>query len=111
MGLLKDWADRWLHHRTAETGNLPVSEDNENQRMSAVATDEGVLLFSDSVKGMKARTTYLQHLADGFFNFSKKVETLKLYEIEIPMRQMVELADNCIEKLRKECNLLEMSVG
>lgn len=61
MGLLKDWADRWLHHRTAEAGNLPVSTDNENQRMSAVATDEGVLLFSDSVKGMKARTTYLQH--------------------------------------------------
>lgn len=101
MGLLKDWADRWLHHRTAEAGNLPVSADNENQRMSAVATDEGVLLFSDGVKGMKARTTYLQHLADGFFNFSKKVETLKLYEIEIPMRQMVELADNCIDKLSK----------
>ena len=101
MGLLKDWADRWLHHRTAETGNLPVSADSENQRMSAVATDEGVLLFSDSVKGMKARTTYLQHLADSFFNFSKKVETLKLYEIEIPMRQMVELADNCIDKLSK----------
>lgn len=69
--------------------------------MSAVATDEGVLLFSDSVKGMKERTTYLQYLADGFFNFSKKVETLKLYEIEIPMRQMVELADNCIDKLSK----------
>ena len=80
---------------------MPVSADNENQRMSAVATDEGVLLFSDSVKGMKARSTYLQHLADGFFNFSKKVETLKLYEIEIPMRQMVKLADNCIDKLSK----------
>lgn len=101
MGLLKDWADRWLHHRTAEAGTLPVSADNENQRMSAVATDEGVLLFSDSVKGMKERTTYLQYLADGFFNFSKKVKTLKLYEIEIPMRQMVELADNCIDKLSK----------
>ena len=101
MGLLKDWADRWLHHRTAEAGTFPVSADNENQRMSAVATDEGVLLFSDSVKGMKERTTYLQYLADGFFNFSKKVKTLKLYEIEIPMRQMVELADNCIDKLSK----------
>ena len=43
----------------------------------------------------------LQYLADGFFNFSKKVKTLKLYEIEIPMRQMVELADNCIDKLSK----------
>lgn len=55
--------------------------------MFAAATDEGVLFFSDTPKGLKARNTYLQHLADGFFNFTKTVETLKLYEIEIPMRQ------------------------
>lgn len=66
-----------------------------------MATDEGVLFFSDSEKGMKARNSYLQHLADGFFNFSKGTETLKLYEIEIPSRQVTELADNCIDKLVK----------
>lgn len=101
MGLLKDWADRWLRYRTTEAGNLLVSADNKNQRMSAVATDEGVLFFSDSVKGVKARTTYLQYLADDFFNMTKGTETLKLYEIEIPMRSMAELADNCIDKLSK----------
>lgn len=38
----------------------------EKGRVYAVATDEGVLFFSDSEKGMKVRNSYLQHLADGF---------------------------------------------
>ena len=51
MGVLKDWADRWLHHRTVEAGNLPVSADNKNQRMSAVATDKNTLFFPGCKKG------------------------------------------------------------
>lgn len=105
MGLLKDWAARWLSGLpgggpTNPTG-VSVTADDEKKRIYAAATDEGVLFFSDSPKGMKARNTYLQHLADSFFNFSKKTETLKLYEIEIPIRPMAELADNCIDKLSK----------
>lgn len=90
----------FIRHNEAEgwnNGKLP----GEKKRMYAVATDEGVLFFSDSEKGMKARNSYLQHLADGFFNFSKGTETLKLYEIETPCRQVTELADNCIDKLVK----------
>lgn len=105
MGLLKDWAVRWLSglpgRGTTEQAGVSVTADDEKKRMYAAATDEGVLFFSDSPKGIKARNTYLQYLADGFFNFSKKAETLKLYEIEIPMRPMAELADNCIDKLSK----------
>lgn len=84
-----------------EQASVSVTTDDEKKRMYAAATDEGVLFFSDSPKGMKARNTYLQYLADGFFNFSKKAETLKLYEIEIPIRPMAELADNGIDKLSK----------
>lgn len=51
----------------------------EKGRVYAVATDEGVLFFSDSEKGMKVRNSYLQHLADGFFNMAKGTETLKMY--------------------------------
>lgn len=90
----------FIRHNETEgwnSGKLP----GEKKRMYAVATDEGVLFFSDSEKGMKARSSYLQHLADGFFNFSKGTETLKLYEIETPCRQVTELADNCIDKLVK----------
>lgn len=73
----------------------------EKGRVYAVATDEGVLFFSDSEKGMKVRNSYLQHLADGFFNMAKGTETLKMYEMETPSRQVAELADNCIDKLAK----------
>ncbi|WP_346998877.1 DUF6047 family protein [Bacteroides cellulosilyticus] len=105
MGLLKDWAPRWLSflpgRGTTEQAGVSVTADDEKKRMYAAATDEGVLFFSDSPKGIKARNTYLQYLADGFFHMTKGAETLKLYEIEIPMRPMAELADNCIDKLSK----------
>ena len=70
-------------------------------RVYAVATEEGVMLFSDSQKGMKARNSYLQHLADGFFNLTKVPETLRIYEMDLPVKRVAELADNCIEKLSK----------
>lgn len=70
-------------------------------RVYAVATEEGVMLFSDTPKGMKARNSYLQHLADGFFNVTKVPETLRIYEIDLPTKRVAEQADNCIEKLSK----------
>ena len=90
----------FIRHNETEGWNNGKSA-KEKKRVYAVATDEGVLFFSDSEKGMKARNSYLQYLADGFFNFSKGTETLKLYEIEMPSRQVTELADNCIDKLVK----------
>lgn len=88
---------RYNEIESRNSGKLPGGK----KRVYAVATDEGVLFFSDSEKGMKARNSYLQYLADGFFNFSKGTETLKLYEIETPSRQVTELADNYIDKLVK----------
>lgn len=70
-------------------------------RVYAVATEEGVMLFSDTPKGMKARNSYLQHLADGFFNVTKVPETLRIYEIDLPTKRVAEQVDNCIEKLSK----------
>lgn len=70
-------------------------------RVYAVVTEEGVMLFSDTPKGMKARNSYLQHLADGFFNVAKIPETLRIYEIDLPTKRVAGLADNCIEKLSK----------
>lgn len=90
----------FIRHNEAEGWNNERLS-GEKQRVYAVATDEGVLFFSDGEKGMKARNSYLQHLANGFFNMTKGAETLKLYEIETPSRQVAELADNCIDKLAK----------
>ena len=93
----KQYREFIRHNEAAGRNNV----SDEGKRVYAVATDEGVLFFSDSGKGMKTRNSYLQHLADSFFNFSKGVETLKLYEMEIPSRQVMELADNSIDKLAK----------
>lgn len=90
----------FIRHNEAEGWNNEKLS-GEKWRVYAVATDEGVLFFSDNEKGMKARNSYLQYLADGFFNMTKGAETLKLYEIETPSRQVAELADNCIDKLAK----------
>ena len=90
----------FIRHNEAEGWNNEKLS-GEKWRVYAVATDEGVLFFSDNEKGMKARNSYLQYLADGFFNMTKGVETLRLYEIETPSRQVAELADNCIDKLAK----------
>lgn len=83
--------------RKATAADAPGMEN----RVYAVATEEGVMLFSDTSKGMKARNSYLQHLADGFFNMAKVPETLRIYELELPTKRVAELADNCIEKLSK----------
>ncbi|WP_270411492.1 DUF6047 family protein [Bacteroides eggerthii] len=83
--------------RKATAADAPGMEN----RVYAVATEEGVMLFSDTPKGMKARNSYLQHLADGFFNMAKVPETLRIYELELPTKRVAELADNCIEKLSK----------
>ena len=100
MSILND-----IWNRIAQRPNrqeVPATEaaGTEN-RVYAVATEEGVMLFSDTPKGMKARNSYLQHLADGFFNVAKVPETLRIYEMDLPTKRVAELADNCIEKLSK----------
>ena len=100
MSILND-----IWNRIAQRPNrqeVPTTEaaGTEN-RVYAVATEEGVMLFSDTPKGMKARNSYLQHLADGFFSVAKVPETLRIYEMDLPTKRVAELADNCIEKLSK----------
>lgn len=78
----------------------PDASKHDN-RVFAIATEAGVLLFSNTPKGKKAQGSYLQSLADSFFNLTKIQETLRIYEIDLPTRRMAELADNCIDKLSK----------
>lgn len=78
----------------------PDASKHDN-RVFAIATEAGVLLFSNTPKGKKAQGSYLQSLADSFFNLTKIQETLRIYEIDLPTKRMAELADNCIDKLSK----------
>jgi hypothetical protein len=78
----------------------PDASKHDN-RVFAIATEAGVLLFSNTPKGKKAQGSYLQSLADSFFNLTKTQETLRIYEMDLPTKRVAELADNCIDKLSK----------
>lgn len=69
------------------------------RKIYGVATDSGVLLFSNTRKGQKARTTYLQYLADRYFEMPGR--TVRLYELTDPQKDIVTEADRCVVKLDK----------
>ena len=100
MSILNDIWNRIAQKPDRRKAAVTETSGTEN-RVYAVVTEEGVMLFSDTPKGMKARNSYLQHLADGFFNVTKVPETLRIYEIDLPIKRVAGLADNCIEKLSK----------
>ena len=100
MSILNDIWNRIARKPDKRKVAVTETPGTEN-RVYAVATEEGVMLFSNTPKGMKARNSYLQHLADGFFNVTKVPETLRIYEMDLPTKQVAELADNCIDKLSK----------
>ena len=100
MSILNDIWNRLARKPDKRKVTATEAPGTEN-RVYAVATEEGVMLFSNTPKGMKARNSYLQHLADGFFNVTKVPETLRIYEMDLPTKRVAELADNCIEKLSK----------
>lgn len=100
MSILNDIWNRVIRKTDRQKVTATDALKTKN-RVYAVATEEGVMLFSDTPKGTKARNSYLQHLADGFFNVAKVPETLRIYEIDLPTKGVAELADNCIEKLSK----------
>lgn len=103
MSILKRILSRFKRNNTEKSGGLFDRTDvpKSENRVYAIATEAGVLLFSDTPKGNKALGSYLQNLADGFFNLTKVPETLRMYEIELPTKRVAELADNCIDKLSK----------
>ena len=100
MSILNDIWNRIARKPDRRKAAATETSGTEN-RVYAVVTEEGVMLFSDTPKGMKARNSYLQHLADGFFNVTKVPETLRIYEIDLPTKRVAGMADNCIEKLSK----------
>lgn len=103
MSILNKILSLIKRNKAEESGGLfdRTEKDKPDNRIYAIATEAGILLFSDTLKGIKARGSYLQNLADGFFNLTKVPETLRIYEIDLPTKRVAELADNCIDKLSK----------
>jgi len=103
MSILERILSRFKRNKVKEFGDFfnRTETSKSDNRVYAIATEAGILLFSDTPKGIKARSSYLQHLADGFFNLTKVPETLRVYEVDLPTKRVAELADNCIDKLSK----------
>ena len=90
MSILNDIWNRIARKPDRRKAAVTETSGTKN-RVYAVVTEEGVILFSDTPKGMKARNSYLQHLADGFFNVTKVPETLRIYEIDLPTKRVAGL--------------------
>lgn len=103
MSILNKILSLIKRNKAEESGGLfdRTEKDKPDNRIYAIATEAGILLFSDTLKGIRARGSYLQNLADSFFNLTKVPETLRIYEIDLPTKRVAELADNCIDKLSK----------
>lgn len=80
-------------------------------RITGVETAQGVLLFSETPLGRKARHSYLQHCADVYFDPRQNAGTLRLLAIDAPSAEVRALADNCIvrasrrDERSEECGL------
>lgn len=91
----KDYKEFLAHN---EQGRWKEFMQGKQNKYTAVATDRGVMLFSQTKMGEKALHTYLQECADHFFNPTRSTETLKTYEVVNPAADVAAQADNYIDR-------------
>ena len=81
-------------YRTFRNTDIPPFPKEETQSCFAVETERGVVLFSDAAEGFNG---YLQYLTDKFYDPDFGVNTLRLYELDIPTAQVPEGIDRCFD--------------
>lgn len=64
--------------------------------LTVAETDRGILVFSDSLRGRKAQTDYMQYMADSFFSTEHDgLSFLQLFRFETASRPLIERSDAC----------------
>lgn len=91
----KDYKEFIAHN---EQGRWKEFMQGKGNKYTAVATDQGVMLFSQTKMGEKALHTYLQECEGNFFHPTKSTESLKIYEVINPTADMAAKADNYIDR-------------
>lgn len=81
-------------YRTFRNTDIPLFPKEETQSCFAVETERGVVLFSDAAEGFNG---YLQYLTDKFYDPDFGVNTLRLYELDIPTAKVPEGIDRCFD--------------
>lgn len=94
----KDYIEFIAHN---EQGRWKEFMRGKENKYTAVATDQGVMLFSQTKMGEKALHSYLQEYAGNFFNPTRSTETLKIYEVTNPTADVAAKADNYIERVSR----------
>lgn len=94
----KDYKEFIAHN---EQGRWKEFMQGKEHKYTAVATDQGVMLFSQTRIGEKALHTYLQECAGNFFNPTRSTESLKIYEVVNPTADVAAKADNYIERVSR----------
>lgn len=94
----KDYKEFIAHN---EQGRWQEFMQGKANKYTAVATDRGVMLFSQTTMGEKALHSYMQECARNFFDPARGTETLKLYEVTNPTAEVADMADNYIDKVSR----------
>ena len=84
-----------------EQGRWKEIMQEKGSKYTAVATDRGVMLFSQTRIGEKALHTYLQECADNYFHPMKSTGMLRIYEVSSPTADVAAKADNYIDRLSR----------
>ena len=79
-----------------ERYHIEREQDVQNRTITAVQTDQGVLLFNDSGRGLQCVTDYLQDIANRYFSPAfKNLETLQVYYFSTSNSHLVEESRQC----------------
>lgn len=84
--------------RQCEQGAWQKYMLGQQRKYTAVQTDAGVMVFSHTKMGNKALNTYLQDCADRFFEPLHNTETLRIFEMTNPPKEVAAKADDYIDR-------------
>lgn len=99
---LDEFSDDNERFRTFRNAEIPPFPDEPTKPCKAVETEKGVVLFSDNERGNNQLGQYLQYLSDHFYEKDFGIETLRLYELDIPMQEVPETVNRCMSNERTE---------
>lgn len=90
---MSEFSDTNEKYRTFRNMDIPPYSDEPTMPCKAVETEKGVVLFNDDESGNFRLREYLQYLADNFYEPDFGINTLRIYDLDIP-EEKIPLAMN-----------------
>ena len=99
---MADFSDTNEKYRTLRNTDIPLYQEELTTSCKAVETEKGVLLFSDDNRGISQFDEYLQYLADNFYEPDFGINTLRIYDLNLPSDKLPEEINRCFNYERPE---------